>query len=80
MREETVHISFAINRAGINFVRLNVISYLNESFVRAVDANSIRSWASGLLWSLLTSLTRNYAISHDLYKVTCIIYVKSGSN
>jgi hypothetical protein len=39
VREEIVHTSFAINRAGFNLVRLNVISYLNESFVRAVDAN-----------------------------------------
>ena len=80
LREEIVHISFAINRAGFNFVRLNVISYLNASFVRAVDANSIRSWAAGLRWSLLASLTTNYAISPDLYRATCITYVKAGSN
>jgi len=75
-----VHISFAINRAGFNFVRLNAISYLNESFVWPLDANSIRFWAGDLRLSLLTGLTTNYAISPTLYKATSIIYVKAGSN
>jgi len=80
LREEIVHISFVINRAGFNFVRLNVISYLNESFVWPLNANSIRFWAGGLRWSLVTGLTTNYAISPNLYKASCIIYVKAGSN
>jgi hypothetical protein len=80
LREEIVYISFAINRAGFNSVRLNVISYLPESFVRALDANSIRSWAAGQRWSWITDLTTNYAVSPNLYKVTRITYVKPGSN
>jgi hypothetical protein len=80
LREENVHISFAINRSGFNFLRLNVISYLNKSFIRTSYANSIRSWAAGLRWSSLTGLTANYAVSPDLYRATNLIYVKAGSN
>jgi len=63
LREEIVHISFAINRPGFNFLRLNMISYLNESFVRTLYANSIRSWAAGLLLEL------THGLNHKLCRI-----------